>query len=197
MNDLAKKIKDGDEAAFSRFFHQTHYQVVRYLHNLLDHDGHAKDIAQEVYIKVWQNRLQINPGQSLKAWLFTIVRNTAITHIRKLLSEKKQKTVLSQDFSFNSTANNAGEDTLESTDARSIFADATKLVPPQFVRCLVLHRQEGLTYRQIAEREGISIKTVEKRISVTLSHLRKACQVNESLVITLFLSGVPYFVVLT
>lgn len=197
MNELAIKIRDGNEAAFNSFFHQTHYLVVRYLHNLLDHDGYANDIAQEVYIKVWQNRLQIDPAQSLKAWLFTIVRNSALTHIRKMLAEKRQMTVLSRDFTFTTNVYNAGEDKLRSQDAMTVFTDATKFVPPKFVRCLMLHREEGLTYRQIAEREGVSVKAVEKRISITLKHLRSASYLHESLVITLFLSGVPHLIVLS
>lgn len=192
MDELAIKIKEGNEAAFNSFFHQTHYKVVRYLRNLLDHDGYAHDIAQEVYLKVWRNRQQIDPHRPLTAWLFAIVRNCALTHVRKMLVEKRQMTVLSRNFPSPTNTYNAGEDKLRAQDAMDVFVHATKLVPPQFVRCLILHRKEGLTYRQIAEREGVSVKTVEKRISITLRHLRSA----DGLVITLFISGIPHLITL-
>jgi RNA polymerase sigma-70 factor (ECF subfamily) len=80
MNELAAQIRNGNEAAFSSFFHQTHYQVVRYLKNLLDHEGYAQDIAQDVYIKVWQHREQINPTNLM----YTTALNMALLPILPL-----------------------------------------------------------------------------------------------------------------
>lgn len=194
MTALAEKIRRGDEQAFSQFFHETHYQVVRYLYKLLDHDGYAQDIAQDVYIKVWQNRAQIDPQQSLKAWLFTIVRNCAITHINKVLAEKKRIAVFNVNSPASSFISNEGENYLTSRDALSLFTEATRLVPPHFVRCFILNRQQGLTYQQIADREGISVKTVEKRISITLRHLRTASSLDENMILVLFISGAIQFI---
>ena len=181
MNELATDIKQGNEQTFQAFFHQTHYRVVRYLNTLLADNRYTDDIAQEVYIKIWQNREQIDPAQSLEAWLFTIVRNCAATHIHKMLADKKRLSIIEQDFASPVTTSNEGMLKLVYQDGLQVYTTATQTLAPQHLRCFKLHREQGLTYRQIADMEGISVKTVDKYISIVLQHLREAFPLNHNL----------------
>jgi RNA polymerase sigma factor (sigma-70 family) len=181
MNELAPDIKQGNEQAFQAFFHQTHYRVVRYLSSLLTDNRYAEDIAQEVYIKIWLSREQIDPTQSLEAWLFTIVRNSAATHIRKMLADKKRLQVVGEELAPPLATSNEGMLKLIYQDSLQVYNIATQTLAPQHLRCFKLHREQGLTYRQIAEMEGISVKAVEKYISTVLQHLRKTLPANQSL----------------
>lgn len=188
MQKLALKIKQGDEQAFRVFFERTHHAVLRYLGRMLHDNRYTDDIAQDVYIKVWQNRLQIDPEQSLEGWLFTIVHNTTINHLQRLLSEKKRINALQLAETIPALDYNKGLIDLRQKDTERIYARAIRSIqPPQRLRCFRLHRENGFTYHQIAEIEGLAVKTVEGHISAVLKHLRKVKSLSQYIVgITLF-----------
>ena len=175
MQQLALKIKRGDEQAFQAFFHNTHHAVLRYLNKQLPDNRFIDDIIQEVYIKVWQNRLQIDPERSLEGWLFTIVYTTMVNHLQKAVAEKNRINALTWAMgSAPQTDHNKGPVQLQQKESDLIYHRALQSIKPaQRLRCFRLHREAGLTYHQIADLEGLAVKTVEGHISAALKDLRK------------------------
>ncbi|WP_127125664.1 RNA polymerase sigma factor [Pseudoflavitalea rhizosphaerae] len=175
MQQLALKIKKGDEQAFQTFFNQTHHAVLRYLNKQLPDNRFIDDIIQEVYIRVWQNRLQIDPERSLEGWLFTIVYTTMVNHLQKLVAEKKRINSLTWAMGPAPPADhNKGPVQLLQKESDLLYHHALQSIKPaQRQRCFRLHREAGLTYHQIADLEGLAVKTVEGHISAALKELRK------------------------
>jgi RNA polymerase sigma-70 factor (ECF subfamily) len=170
MDLLALEIKNGNELAFRDFFDRTYPRVYAYLVKVFDESNvHLDDIAQEVYVKIWQNRALIDEHQYLEGYLFKVLRNTVISHFRKVAQDKKRSSTYF--FSVKDT-----DDTNRHIDAfASIHEKEYNLyyervmqgITPLKQQCFRLHRELGLTYNQISEREGIAIKTVEKYIRET------------------------------
>lgn len=165
--ELLLKIKEGDELAFreiyNRFWssvHQTAYDILR------DGDA-AKDIVQEVFISFWNRREEIEI-RSLKSYLHQATRYGVFKAIRA------QRV----DEAFYERLKTVTIDII--TDEPLLFKEQSQLIqslmeelPDDCREIFRLNREDGLTYRQIAALLGISEKTVEKKISKVLQHLRK------------------------
>lgn len=181
MQQLALKIKNGDEQAFQVFFHNTHHAVLRYLNKQLNNNRFIDDIIQEVYIKVWQNRSQIDPVRPLEGWLFTIVYTTMVNHLQRSVAEKKRLNSFTWALGTTPmTDQNKGPILLQEKDSDQIYQQALQTIKPaQRLRCFRLHRENGLTYHQIARLEGLAIKTVEGHITAALKDLRKLASLTQ------------------
>lgn len=169
MQEYASAIKNGDERAFRTFFLEAYPRVLRYLNKVLHDNRFTDDVAQEVFIRTWKHRSQIDTARPLEAWLFTITRNTAYSHLQKLLAEHRQLQTIAAPSMSNDTAS-----AMDYKDSLLRYRAAAGAIDPKQLRCFLLHREEGLSYKEIASQEGISVKTVEKYISHVLRHLREA-----------------------
>ena len=126
----------------------------------------AEDIVQEVFVSLWQRRGQVEITV-LKGWLLQATRFQVLKAFRQ---EKA-------DAGFMDRLAKASQVIYENDPAA--FKELQELIPAVIASLPTdqqlifrLHREEGLTYREIAEKLGISVKTVEKKMSLTLRHLR-------------------------
>ena len=165
MDPLSHNIKNGNELAFREFFDKTYGKVYAYLLKSFNNNLHLDDIAQEVYVKLWQNRANIDETQSLEGYLFKILRNTVISHFRTLAKDKKHNSGYLQE-----KQNDSHTDTLNNIHEKEnnlYYEQVMQEISPLKQQCFRLHREYGLTYRQISKKEGIAVKTVEKYIRQT------------------------------
>ena len=126
----------------------------------------ADDIVQEVFLKLWTNRNDVK-GDTVKSLLYTIASNTIKNHF------KHQKVVYSfqkQDQS-NEFSDEADSD-LRQEEMNRKLQDALAEIPEKSREVFLMNRIEGLTYSDIADRLGLSVKAIEKRMSEALSILR-------------------------
>lgn len=173
MNFLSSEIKNGNELAFRDFFDSTYPRVLAYLRKFFEKDNaYMDDIAQEAYVKLWQNREQIDENLALENYLFRILKNTVLSYFRTLASAKKKSSVYIASLR---QADNPQSDAADNNVIRSMhqkeynqdYEQVMRGISPLKRQCFRLHREYGLTYFQISEREGIAIKTVEKYIRET------------------------------
>jgi RNA polymerase sigma-70 factor (family 1) len=126
----------------------------------------ADDIVQEVFLKLWTNRNDVK-SETVKSLLYTIASNTIKNHF------KHQKVVYSfqkQDQS-NEFSDEADSD-LRQEELNRKLQDALSEIPEKSREVFLMNRIEGLTYSDIADRLGLSVKAIEKRMSEALSILR-------------------------
>lgn len=173
MNLLSHEIRNGNEIAFREFFNKTYPRVRAYLEKVFERDNlHLDDHAQEVYIKLWQNRAQLDENQSIEGYLFRILRNTVISHFRTAARKNKQaashlELVVARDEGHNDVV-----DDINKKDYTLHYEKIMLEINPLKRQCFRLHREYGLTYMEISRREGIAVKTVEKYIRETARILR-------------------------
>lgn len=173
MNFLSNEIKNGNEQAFRDFFDSTYPRSLAYLKKFFGKDNaYMDDIAQEAYVKLWQNRSQIDESQLLESYLFKILKNTLLSYFRTLASSRKKNSVY---LAFLQQSGSPRPDAADNNILRSMhqkeyhkdYEQVMRSINPLKSQCFRLHREYGLTYFQISEREGIAIKTVEKYIRET------------------------------
>lgn len=175
--EILRKVKEGDEKAFEFIFKSYYPALCAYAYDMLKLDDEAEEIVQEVLIKFWELREQIEISTSIKAYLFRSVHNQCINFIRhskviKSLSEKFSEEIIQ---SFELTLNTDTEFSLDYYFYEGIEQDIHATIhdlPDQCRRIFQLSRFEKLHHDQIAELLGISVNTVKTQISRALEKLR-------------------------
>lgn len=118
----------------------------------------ADDLVQETLVKAWQNRESFAEGSNLKAWLFTILRNTYLSDLRK----RKREVADSDGLIAGMVGVPDGQSShMELVD----FAKAFQKLPPDQREALVLVGAEGLPYEEVASMCGCPVGTIKSRVN--------------------------------
>ena len=166
---LLNQIAEGNEKAFESLFKTWYGPLCLFAARLLKDNDLAEEIVQNVFVKIWEKREELAINTSLKNYLLAAVRNQCFNqierrkvrdqHIRKILTESNQEPASPDDF-------------LEPEVVRKIEESILSL-PEKRREIFRLSREEGLKYREIAERLHLSVKTVEAQMGLALKTLRE------------------------
>jgi RNA polymerase sigma-70 factor, ECF subfamily len=138
-------------------------------HFLKDLDA-SEEVVQEVMFKIWVNRESLMITSSMKSYLFRAVRNGCMNVLKHLDIREEYKTREEQDRHENQ---HSGEDEMIVSELEQKIREAIDRLPLERRKVFILSRYEGLTYNQIAEKSGISVKTVENQMGKALKTLRQ------------------------
>lgn len=158
---------DMSEKEFELLFKNQFTAMCNIANTVVKDENTAKDIVQQVFIKLWNSKEKLTIKGSTKAYLYRMVINTSLNHIEK----EKKYTRLEQSYL---------KDEEYKTDEQSFKDEREKKVryaiaelPKKCQTVFLLSRFENLTNKEIANHLGISVKTVEKHITVAFKALRK------------------------
>lgn len=140
----------------------------------LSHNGSdADDLVQETLIKAWSNREKFEPGTNLRAWLFTILRNTYYTTVLRRRREVRDesgeyagalKTPATQDWSV----------------AMHALQVALQKLPAEHREALILVGAAGLSYEEAAEICGCALGTIKSRVNRARARLLKIMDAHDA-----------------
>ena len=178
VNGLIK----GEVKAFDEIFEKYNQRIYQFAKTILKNKEDAKDVVQEVFLRIWQNRNKINEYSTFKSYLFTIAYNIIVDHFRKRLKDKKYKDFLEANIK---EVDSSQEKHIEFSDLNKLYEQAVEQLPPRRKLIYKMNRNEGFTYEVIAERLNISRNTVRNQMAKTLQFLRKKIG-KETLLVMLF-----------
>ena len=171
-----RKIRRGDIQSFEKLFYAFYPALLRYAETLVRKPEIAEEVVQDVFYNVWKNRDSIRITQSWKAYLYRSVYNNSMMHLRKMRREFSLEEGL-----FPERDGGAPDpmQELEYQEISTVISDTIGRLPERTREIFLLNRQEGLKYREIAERLSISVKTVEAHMGKALSALRGSVEKHE------------------
>lgn len=140
----------------------------------------AKGLVHEVFVSVWEKFESLPADTNYHSYLYTSVRNRSLNYIRD-----RKKTVMFENVAEHELSES--NDPLVAAELETEIEMAIQSLPEKCRMVFELNRMEGLKYAQIAEKIGISIKTVEGQMSKALSVLREHLKEFLSLFIFLFI----------
>ena len=88
--DLADRVTQGDQASFALLFERYRAPVCRHLVRILRDPAAAEDLAQEVFLRLWQRADQRRPDAPFRSWLLRIATNLALNHLRTVKRRREQ-----------------------------------------------------------------------------------------------------------
>jgi RNA polymerase sigma-70 factor (family 1) len=165
---LVSEIKNHNGAAFKKLFDLYYQDIYGYSISLLKHKELAEENVQDVFLKVWQHREQLDPAKSFKAFLFTIARNQAFNILNKAANDITLREAV---FYETQQAHEHTDDAIREDDCRKLKKEAINELPPARKKIFKMSRK-GKTYEEISRELGISVSTVKSQMSKALESLR-------------------------
>ena len=134
----------------------------------------AEDLIQETMVKAISNRDKFTEGTNLKAWLYTIMKNTFITHYHRMV---RRNTFIdtTDNLHYLNSPNHVTSNGSSSTFALEDIHEAIEKLKPEFKTPFMMHFK-GFKYHEIADHLGIPIGTVKNRIHIARKHLKEDLQ---------------------
>ena len=167
--DILPRLRAGDKSALKALFDLHYRMVCQTIRRFIRDHSLVEDLAQEVFLRFWEKRMQINITSSVDAYLRRMAVNEALGYLRR----NKNR------FEEEMTPNIAGglddgvEEQFLQSELELKVREAINELPPKCRAVFQASRFEDMTYREIAEKMDISVKTVENQMSKALKYLRK------------------------
>ncbi|MEX2639069.1 MAG: RNA polymerase sigma-70 factor [Balneolales bacterium] len=165
-----KKIQDSDSNAFEVMFLTYYRPCVGFINPLLNSNELSECLVQDVFARIWEIRKGWSPRGSLKAYLYKASKNKALDYLKHCkIKQQYLEEASFQPMEYSRSPN----ELLEEMDFLAAAQTAIEGLPLRGKLVYELHRRDGLTYKEIAEKLGISPKTVESQMSRVLNILRR------------------------
>ena len=146
--------------------------IRRYLYYRSNDSELSTDIAQEVFMRVWEKQIKYEPGRT-KSLLYKMAGDMFVSQIRKNKVADKYRDSVNLEFK----SDQSPEQKIEYEELKKNYERSLANLPDKQRTVFLMNRLEEMTYKEIAQRLELSVKAVEKRMSLALSELRKAINI--------------------
>ncbi len=169
--ELINRLQQHDRLAVKELFEKYHAGLCLTAYRILQDREEAKDVVQEVFVKLWKNRTGLQIHTSLQAYLKRAVVNTSLNWLEK--EKKFSKAELEKADHLPSDSHGVEQEQM--AEELALLAERSiQNLPARTKAVFVLIRQEEMSYKEVAEALEISLKAVEKEMMKALRLLREA-----------------------
>lgn len=172
--DLVRRIRAGDERALEIVFRSHYAGMASFVQRFVRSPDVAEELVQDIFLKLWAKREQLSEIESFRTYLFRAARNQALNWLRRQKLERRWQEEHSGEGEAQ-VSTLADEEATEQ-ELSAAVQEAIGRLPPRCREVFLLSRDGGLTYAEIANTLGISVKTVETQMGRALKALRLALQ---------------------
>ena len=160
-----------DRTAFEQLFKSHFAYLCNFAKQYVQDQDVAQEICQQVFIRLWEKRADIDPKLSIQSYLFTAVKNRCLNYLRD--NKKYRSRVLDLDCG-DLDFSREDEDLFAEAELKRRIEEALAQLPEKCRLVFEMSRYRNMKYQEIAEELDISAKTVEAHMSKALKTLRKA-----------------------
>jgi RNA polymerase sigma-70 factor (ECF subfamily) len=176
--ELIKQLKEGNESAFKIIVEKWQDMVFNTCMGLVQDANDAEDVAQEVFIQVYESVEQFKGESKFSTWLYRIAVTKSLDHLRKK-KRKKRFAFLQSLFGVNEEEviqdpefHHPGVK-LENKEQAAVLFNAISKLPDNQKAAFTLHKLEGLSYQEVAEALSTTVSSVESLMHRARGNLRK------------------------
>ncbi len=171
--ELVAQCKKGDRDAFEALVRRHQRRVYNLAFRILGHPEEAQELAQDVFIKVYQKIDSFRGDAAFTTWLYQVTANHAKNKLKYLgrrhyyRSESMDEPVQGQDGTMEKQYENPNpgpDDNMQSSQVRQLVQDKLAELPEEQRIVVTLRDIEGLDYEEIAQITGLALGTVKSRI---------------------------------
>jgi len=159
---LLVQLAEGNQKAFEKLYYNYRAQIFGRILKQVRSVEFAQDIVQDVFVKVWQNRAQIDVSKNFKSYLYTIAQSTVYDYFRKIASDQvksEQLMILSKGKCANDI-----EAEVSYKEMEKYLNDILDIIPERCREVYVLCKLEGRSYDEVSKLLNISTATINNHI---------------------------------
>lgn len=165
--DCIQKMKEGDQNAFRLFVDMYSNDLYFFALGYVNIRETAEEVVSDVFLEVWNNRSHLDEIQQIKPWLLVMVRNKAITYLRKQHLEHIVSFDEIEDF-YVPLIQSPDHELISREEIEEINQAITTL-PPKCKEVFMLAKIEKMPYKEISEILNISVKTINIHVAKALA----------------------------
>lgn len=170
---LTADIRNGEADAFELFYRMEFNNVVHFINSYTHDMTNAEDLAQEVFGILWEKRNMLDPDRNLRSFVYRIARNRTLNVLKekKVLSDRNVLNEIDEDIL--ALEDPSIEEMIDSLELERQIETIYSSLPDSARTSFELSRKEGLTNREIADIQGLSVKAIEYHMKISLRVFRK------------------------
>lgn len=155
-------------ADYEELFRENYESLTRYAFSMMKNQEEAEDVVQRLFVKFWEKRTEMESVNDLRAYLYRSTYNTCLNEIKRL----KRMNSFSGDHEANVETSDRANHLILGQELEAQIETAVSSLPEKCQEVFRLSRFEELSYKEISEELGISVKTVENHMVKALRIMR-------------------------
>lgn len=168
-------VSKGDKKAFEELFYAHHNKLGGFALGWTKSPQIAEEIVQDVFLKIWNSRVELGSVLNFDNYLFILARNHTYNILRQMVQERIKNLEWAKQYEKDLD----GDDLLITEDLYSLIEKAVDQLPKQQQKVYILKRQEGLKYDEIALQLNISPETARKHLAAALRNITSFVKANQ------------------
>lgn len=157
--NLVKGLKRNSLKHFNKIYEKYHKQLYVFAIHYLKNKDLSKDVVQDIFLKLWEKRKDLDDELALKSYLFTMTKNHVLNMIRK--KKNKKKIAASLKKTITNKSRTTTEDEVQLNEYKQLVQKALNEISPAKREVFKMRRYAGMTNAEVAKERNVSIYTVK------------------------------------
>lgn len=170
---LLQLVSAGDEAAFTLLYDHYYAGIYGFVRKYLKSTELSDDICQNVFLKIWEHKTQLQDVLEFNAYAFTIAKRQCLDFLKRATTEQTAMNLIFQNYPIQ---NNKVEEDQQYLEYMRFIEGVLATLPPQSQLVFNLCRQQYKTYDEAAQILGISRNAIKKHMVRSMKILRSAAE---------------------
>ena len=173
MPAILQQVAAGDQAAFRQIYGFYYKRLYHFAFAFVKMKEAAEEIAEDVFIRIWQQRTGLESIRNLKVYLYTATKNTALNYL-----SKKARENITEPFDHIHIAmispGLSPEQILITGEMYKKVQEAVEALPPRCKMIFRLIREDNLKYKEVSEILNISVNTIDAQMAIAVKRIAAA-----------------------
>jgi RNA polymerase sigma-70 factor, ECF subfamily len=157
---LIEEFQAGDEFAFVSLYNRYKGPIYAFCYKMMGDREQARDVMQETFLRVYENRDRLTSTKAFKSWIFTIARNQCLNQIRK----DRREVPLTDEGEIASLKTDSPASRLEKSERIALVTRHINALKPDYKEVIVLREYQNMSYEEIAAVTRSTISAVKSRL---------------------------------
>lgn len=171
LQQLTQRLSTGDRRALEQLYLMTYDSVTAFINSIVRSRDDASDLSQEVYMFIWENTDKLTTVRSMKGYLYAVARTYAFRFIRSRAAERGNTSLT--DLPNLQVEGVSTDEIIAADEMKLLITLALEEMPRQRKEVFEMSRYENMSYDEIAQKLGITKRTVESHIYHVIRELKE------------------------
>lgn len=164
-------MTEGDVDSFKYFFDRYYEDLCNFVHVYLHDQALSEEIVQDIFVYFWENREKLQINTSVKSFLFSASKFKSLNLLRDTKTKKRIVEKIGKTEPLITSEEEGSY--LDTNEFKKILDAAVDQLAPKCREIFLLSKFEDLSNKEIAEKLGLSVKTVENQMTIALKKLHE------------------------